>query len=260
MSSKNQSKRKKPSTQTADEGNSKRAASSASPKAFSASTKKTIKAHFGAGRVLQIKASLEKHGYVENGCLDLDSADVPLLLDCAQNAARMGHLPGQIEALNLVLELGLIPDKTLMYHLAISCPPAILRVAAAAAPPESLDGLAAHSLQHGMGRNFLLLVKEFHCSLGVWCTSAQAFARKGQTMWEDPNTEGGQALALEVRNAALGVWEKAGETADMIEECLRLKAISPDSVSMDFDGALEELRASLAHQQVSHQRGGACSR
>lgn len=243
------SKRKKPSTQTPDEGNPKRAASSASLKAFSANSKKTVKAHFSAGRVLKIKATLAKHGYVGNGCLELDSADVPLLLNCAQNAARMGHLPGQIEALELVLELGLIPDKTLMYHLAISCPPAILRVAAAAAPPESLDGLAAHSLQRGMGRNFLVLVKEFHCRLGVWCTSVQAFAQKDQTTWEDPNTEGGQALALEVRKAALDVWAEAGETADVIEECLRLKAISPNSVSMDFDGALEELRTSLAQQQ-----------
>ena len=92
------------------------------------------------------------------------------------------------------------------------------------------------------------------CAFGVCCTSAQAFAQKNQTTWEDPNTEGGQALALQVRKAALGVRAEAGETADVVEECLRLKAISPNSVSMDFDGALEELRTSLAQQQGGSQK------
>ena len=168
--------------------------------------------------------------YEESGCVKENSeADIALLLDCTQNAARMGHRDGQASVIDMMLDFGLIPDFQVMYWVAIACSvPTFRRCASLVKDDLSLlSSILPHALERGMGGNFMHLADEYDVSLPVFITSAKGFktvSQEGATMYYHPDEVGDTGeLVDRVRGAVLRIWTKMGVLDDAIRECKRMK-------------------------------------
>lgn len=128
-------------------------------------------------------------GCISGSLAATDSANTELLLDCAQNAARMGHREEQAAVVDMLLDLGLKPDFTLMYWVTKSCcVPTLKRCAAIcqehdlrrshAAGEEGddsggslLSSVAPFALQSNLAGNFLHLMEECDAQLPIFLPS-----------------------------------------------------------------------------------------
>jgi hypothetical protein len=90
---------------------------------------------------------------IEDGCCASNSNDDPneaLLLDCCQNAARMGHVTENEQVLFMLLDLGIVPDFTMLYHATLNCSCAVLRRCLSVTTcKDSFSTCAAHALHSG---------------------------------------------------------------------------------------------------------------
>lgn len=224
-------------------------------KEFSANAAKQLKAHCGAGRLDKAIAMLEKHGYTQ-GCISeslgaKDSANIELLLDCAQNAARMGHREEQAAVIDLLLDLGLHPDFTFMHWVTKGCCLPTLKRCTAICKEHDLrrspvtcegdDGgwslvssVAPFALESQLAENFLHLMEECDAQLPIFLPSMKGFLsvfQQDSCVYPNVNSDDKDSgeLLKRVRNAVWKAWSTAGCIDEAVIECRRLQQIAEDS-------------------------------
>mmetsp|Transcript_2443 Transcript_2443/g.4448 ORF Transcript_2443/g.4448 Transcript_2443/m.4448 type:complete len:303 (+) Transcript_2443:87-995(+) len=227
-------------------------------KEFSANAAKQLKAHCGAGRLDKASAMLQKHGY-KRGCIsesfpaeDCAPPNTELLLDCAQNAARMGHRDEQTAVIDMLLDLGIMPDFTFMYWVTKCCCLPTLKRCAAICKEHNLQrspvtgeggggggggsllsSVAPFALQSQLAENFLHLMEECDAQLPIFLPSMNGFIsvfQQDSEVYPDVNSGEGESgeLLERVRIAVWKAWMAAGSIDDAVTESRRLQHIAEE--------------------------------
>lgn len=186
--------------------------------------------------------------YEAEGCVQASdearkSANIELLLDCAQNAARMGHEADQCAIIDMLLDLGITPNFTFMYWVAKSCRLDTLVRCAAICVNNSVQNLpdggpvlndvVSHALEFKIAGNFLHLIETSKAQIPVCLPSINGFVNVAQPdgcVYQDVNSGESDRGELRdrVRGAILKCWADAGSIPDAVTECKRLQAISEE--------------------------------
>ena len=178
------------------------------------------------------------------------SANTELLLDCAQNAARMGHRDEQAAVIDMLLDLGMLPDFTFMYWVTKCCCVPTLRRCAALCKKHNLQrsytddtgtrtctitvegggggeggaeaggrsllsSVAPFALESKLAGNFLHLMEECDAQLPVFLPSMNGFIsifQQDSAVYPDVNSGEGDTgeLLRRVRTAVWRAWTAAG--------------------------------------------------